>query len=272
MNNTFDWNRFCKVVNKDFRNIWPLFGTTLLIITVLPVALWLLFLVLDTDHSTSFDPNIRLLIVTSLPILAALMTPSRMYRTMNRRNEGIYFAMLPASKLEKFLSILIYSLIVCPLLVLLGGMVIDTLLWVLPFGCYDEGLFSADLSGMYSAIVESEFPNSALALLAVSSVVSNIASVMVFLFTATIFKRHKVLQTILWLCLIGFVLSIIGMPVMIGVFSSDNFSDWVHQLVDRGIDEVALANWISAISLVVNTVLALLFGWLSWRRLKKMPY
>ena len=37
-----DWNRFCKVVAKDFRNMWPMFGTTMIILAALPFAAWLI--------------------------------------------------------------------------------------------------------------------------------------------------------------------------------------------------------------------------------------
>ena len=36
MNNKFDWNRFCKVVKKDFCNLWPMFGTTMIVLASLP--------------------------------------------------------------------------------------------------------------------------------------------------------------------------------------------------------------------------------------------
>ena len=47
MNNKFDWNRFCKVVKKDFCNLWPTFGTTMIVLASLPFAVWLLALVID---------------------------------------------------------------------------------------------------------------------------------------------------------------------------------------------------------------------------------
>ena len=40
-----DWNRFCKVVAKDFRNMWPMFGTTMIILAALPFAVWLMMYV-----------------------------------------------------------------------------------------------------------------------------------------------------------------------------------------------------------------------------------
>ena len=270
-NNTFDWNRFCKVVYKDFRNLWPAFGTTMLIITLLPLALWLLVLVTDPHRTVNFEPSIRLSIVVILPALASIMTPSRLYRTVNLRGEGIHFAMLPASKLEKFLSILLYTLIVCPLLVLVAGVVLDMLLYLLPFGSYRESIFSCEFAGWFDYVI-GDLTGGAITMLLIASVFSHIATALLFLFTATIFRRHKVLQTFLWLWLISFVLSLVLMPLAIHFVSSGDIQHWVEYIVDNNIDETAFTTWYSAIIMVVSIVLAVLFGWLSWNRIKKMPY
>ena len=111
MNNKFDWNRFCKVVNKDFRNMWPMFGTTMIILAALPFAVWLIMAMFG-GSGVDLDADIRLIFIEVVAYIAAMMAPSRMYRTWNLRNEGIYYAMLPASKLEKFCSALLFSLVV----------------------------------------------------------------------------------------------------------------------------------------------------------------
>ena len=211
MNNTFDWNRFCKVVNKDFRNMWPMFGITMLILAALPFAVWLFMFVLNRDSALS--PDIRLLFIESVAYIAALMAPSRMYRTWNIRNEGIYYAMLPASKLEKFCSALLFSLIVCPLAVYLGGMALDVFLTALPFGPWRDWLWQGEM-GFPFTINMKLFEDMALSnegsdLLGyygpwwiISCWTGYISTVLMFFFTATLFKRHKVLQTILWLYVI----------------------------------------------------------------------
>ena len=140
MNNTFDWNRFCKVVHKDLRNLWPSFGTTMLILVALPFALWLLMWVLG-GSDIAMPADVRLMIIEYLAMFAALMAPSRLYRTWNLRGEGIYFAMLPASKLEKFVSALIYCLVVCPLAVYLGGLALDMVLTALPVGSWQSWIW-----------------------------------------------------------------------------------------------------------------------------------
>lgn len=281
MNNTFDWNRFCKVVAKDFRNMWPMFGTTMIILAALPFAVWLFMLVL-AGSNVSMPPDIRLIMIECVAYIAAIMAPSRMYRTWNLRNEGIYYAMLPASKLEKFCSALLFSLVVCPLAVYLGSMVLDAFLTALPFGHWHEWLwqgemgfpFTFDMSKL-SEVAASEEGAEAFMYFGwmwhVGCWTGYISTVLMFLFTATLFKRHKVLQTILWLYVIEFVLSIILMPVMIAMFGSSDFMDWFMQLPER-MDAETMVNWLFGLTLGFNVLLTALFGWLSWRRLNRMAY
>ena len=280
MNNKFDWNRFCKVVNKDFRNMWPMFGTTMLILAALPFAVWLFMAVVD--RSASMPADFRLMMIEGVAYIAALMAPSRMYRTWNLRNEGIYYAMLPASKLEKFASALLYSLIICPLAVYLGGMVLDVFLTALPFGPWRDWLWQGEMGFPFTFNL-STFQNLAVddygaqmlgyygPLWVVSCWIGYISSVMMFLFTSTLFKRHKVLQTILWLYVIEFVISIILIPVFMAIFTNTDLMEWLYDAF-YGADPTVTFNWLFWGTIVINALLAALFGWLSWRRLKRMPY
>ena len=280
MNNTFDWQRFCLVVKKDFRNLWPLFGITMLILAVLPFAVWLFMLVANID--AAMPPDIRLIMIETVAMIAAFMAPSRLYRTWNLRNEGIYYAMLPASKLEKFCSALLFSLIICPLAVFLGSMALDLFLTLLPFGPWREWLWQG-MMGFPFTMNLSFFENLAVAnegaemfryygpLWIVACWTSYICSVLMFVFTSTIFKKHKVLQTFLWLYVIEFVLSVILIPVFFAIFSNTDLLEWLYDTF-VGNDPQRLFNWFFWGTIVLNIILTALFGWLSWRRLKKMPY
>lgn len=283
MNNKFDWNRFCKVVNKDFRNMWPMFGTTMIILAALPFAVWLFMAVIGVD--VPLDPAFRLMMIQGVAYIAAMMAPSRMYRTWNIRNEGIYYAMLPASKLEKFISALLFSLIVCPLGVYLGSMVLDCFLTALPFGPWEDWLwqskvgfpFTLDMGSILGEMAASDYGSETFrvmyfgSLYNISCWLGYIGTVMMFLFTATLFKRHKVLQTILWLYVINFVLSIVLIPVFMFLFGSTDFMEWMYELPERMSTE-QMVGWVFGISIAFDVLLIVLFGWLSWRRLKKMPY
>ena len=100
---------------------------------------------------------------------------------------------------------------------------------------------------------------------------SYIDSVLMFVFTSTLFKRHKVLQTILWLYVIEFAFSIVLIPVFVALFSNTDLMEGLYDYISSR-DPQTLFNWLFVGTNVLNVLLTALFGWLSWRRLKKMPY
>ena len=284
MNNTFDWTRFCKVVRKDFSNIWQNAGTSLLIITLLPILAWLLWWALSgIEEMPAIVPEVRWCFITGSVFLAAMVSPSRMYRTANLQKEGIYFAMLPASKLEKYLSMLLFTIVVCPLLCFLGGMVLDYFLTLLPFGPYNKWLWQTDyladaLDG-YRGLVSGAFPNvneNTLMLVQVFTpwkvvlyaLLCHLSNVALFLFTNTIFKKHKVLQTLLWTWLISFVLNIVLTPIMGAMMIDGN---WIEEFFETAnpVRSFNIAYWAAVVwSVVLTTVF---FWWASYR-LKNMKY
>ena len=285
MNNTFEWSRFGNVVRKDFRNIWQNAGTTLLIITLLPIAAWMLWWALSgIDEMPSIAPEVRWAFIAGVVMLAAMVTPSRMYRTCNLQREGIYFAMLPASKLEKYLSMLLFSIVVCPLLCFCGSLVLDYFLTLLPFGPYRRWLWQTDylatvLDG-YRALVANQYPGESSQNVAILTetftpgkvvlygVLSYLGTVALYLFTTTIFKKHKVLQTILWTWLICFVLNVLVTSIMGGMMLHGN---WIYKFFSTAdpAKSMNIVYWTTtAWSLVVTTVL---FWWASYR-LKNMKY
>lgn len=284
MNNTFEWSRFCKVVRKDFSNIWQNAGTSLLIITLLPILAWLLWWALSgIEDIPAIVPEVRWCFIAGSVMLAAIVSPSRMYRTSNLQKEGIYYAMLPASKLEKYVSMLLFTIVVCPLLCFLGGMVLDYFLTLLPFGPYDKWLWQtdylADTLDDYRALVAGTFPNvndNTMMLVQVIkpgrvvlyAVLCHLSYVSLFLFTNTIFKKHKVLQTLLWTWLISFVLNIILTPIMGTMMMSGN---WLEEFLETAdpVRSMNIAYWAAtAWSIVLTTVF---FWWASYR-LKHMKY
>ena len=284
MNNTFEWSRFCKVVRKDFSNIWQNAGTSLLIITLLPILAWLLWWALSgIEEMPAIVPEVRWCFIAGSVMLAAIVSPSRMYRTCDLQKEGIYFAMLPASKLEKYLSMLLFTIVVCPLLCFLGGMVLDYFLTLLPFGPYNKWLWQtdylADALDAYRGFVSGAFPNvdeNTMMLVQVFTpwkvvlyaLLCHLSYVALFLFTNTIFKKHKVLQTLLWTWLISFVLNIILTPVMGAMMLSGN---WLQKFLETAdpVRSLNIAYWAAtAWSIVLTTVF---FWWASYR-LKHMKY
>lgn len=247
--------------------MWPLFGRTMLILALLPMTIWLITLVLPGDVPVL--PNFRLWMVKLVAMLAACMAASRMYRTWNLQGEGIYFAMLPASKLEKYLSAIFYSVVVCPLLVFFGSVLVDSFLALLPFGGYHDWIWQRDISVFNT---EMNF-NPGFhygpwgSLYSVCYLLSFVANALLFMWTSTIFKRHKVLRTFLWIYLIEFVLILIFIPLM----NSSLIGHWMTSLVS-GLGAEGLLNLFFYGMMAFNIVEIVLFGWLAWRRLDRMGY
>lgn len=284
MNKNFEWTRFCKVVRKDFNNIWQNAGTSLLIITLLPLAAWLLVWAFSgIDDVPAIAPEVRWCFIYGVVVLASMVSPSRMYRTCNLPKEGIYFAMLPASKLEKYLSMLLYTIIVCPLLCLFGSIVLDYFLALLPFGPYSKWLWQtdhlADMLDSYHQLTAGVFPNVTEDTLIVAQtftpgkmllyvVIGYLNTVSLYLFTTTIFKKHKVLQTLLWTYLITFVVELIFLPIMTAMILNGNLIDEMMSTADP----IRSMNIAYSVVVAWSLVLTTLFFWWASYRLKHMKY
>ena len=270
MNNSFDWNRFGKLLRRDFRAIWPNFGLTMLIITILPLAAWLFMLSVDVDEAIA--PEFRWFMILGCVSLSACMAPSRLYKTSNLPNRGIHFAMLPASKREKFWSMLFYSVLVCPAMVFVGGVLFDFLLSALPFGPYKQWLFESgawlDGESLWDVLMKSEyisFPVRSLGLILLMMASSYLLGASTFFFSATLFRKHKVLLTFIALWLISFVCSLFVMPV-VTLLTANN-----PEILTRITEILAMqGTWYGYVVLYVLGSLLLL--WWSGRRLRNMKY
>ena len=130
MNNTFDFKRFGQVVAFDWKRFIRNFGITLIVWISLPVLFWLTTLIFDYELLVEE----REMIMFSIVAITLMSAPSRIYGKANLPREGVDFAMMPATSLEKFFSMFIYCSIVTPALTLLGSWIVDCLLTLLPFG------------------------------------------------------------------------------------------------------------------------------------------
>ena len=95
MNNTFNFNRFNKVLAYDWKRFLRNFGITLLVWISIPVMFWVTSLVFDFE----IESFVRIPIIFSLIAITVMSAPSRIYGKVNLPREGVDFAMLPASRL-----------------------------------------------------------------------------------------------------------------------------------------------------------------------------
>ena len=265
MSNTFDFNRFKKVLARDFHATYSRFGLAILIIVLLSIVAWIWgwvsiskFADIDLADESGFYMimcNYRRARYFILGVFVAVaIAPGIIYKSCNMKGRGNYFALLPASVKEKYLSMFLYCSIVVPVVVIFGGLLLDTLLTLLPFGpykvyfwqcykCYNNWFSDDEL--IWAIWIP-------IALLLLTSAV--------FMFTNTIFKRAKFIKTMLWLMLVGFVLMIVLL------LTENCLYKWLSNFI---FDENTI---IIVIFVVFPLILAAVLQFFTYRRLKKMQY
>ena len=217
MNNTFSFERFGMVIRKDWRMFLQNYGITLLVFCCIPTIPWLTALVFGGQC----DQAVRFLMLGWVWVLAVMMAASKIYGDANLPRKGVAYAMLPATNLEKFFSMMFYCAIVVPIVVALGMWCVDTLLAIIPIKAFDGVLsipFDEDIN--WGACIAFA--------IAFSWMISAL-----FMLGNMIFKRRKTAKTFAWLLLIvfGIVTTLKFVGAWDGIFEffdelSVSFSVW----------------------------------------------
>ena len=259
MNNTFNFNRFCKVVSLDVKRYINQFGLTFLILCALPIVLWLLTLVFGFTM-----PRIARFGVAYIAVfLSAILVPSKAFGHINLQREGVSFAMLPASSLEKFLSIAILC-ILTPILVMACSYVVDSLLVLLPFGGFDEFVSGGTIKSVSSYMFLEVYGDGADSKAFVMDVLGDLVSheeiryfssmmfyIALFLFGNSLFKTHKTAKTLVILIVFSYAVSMIVRIVAgLGYIPAE----WVTQ----GIDYNVLLDKVRTVKLLSGIIYALI--------------
>lgn len=263
----FDLNRFKKVVVRDFHNTYSQYGMSILIIMLIPAFVWILGLAVQDDVVEVFN---RRNFIKLAVYLTAAISSMKIYNSCNLVGKGNYFAMLPASLCEKFTSMVLYCFVVCPLVVFVGSVAVDTILTLLPFGPYKEYLWQVpdwwrDIS-TFGGFTTS-FGGYVLLVIKIFALAS------LFMLANTIFKKNKFIKTILWLMVIAFALILIIAPIMNHINWGENWDgiiklgEWLNIKSEEQL--ISIFYWLQ---FVFYTLLTFLFSFITYRRLKKMQY
>lgn len=237
MNNSFGIHRFGQLVLHDVRRCSPKYGTVgpLMISAVTFTPFMTLFQNMATQemHGAGY----RLLLMLTMSAFMASTIPMQLYPNVGKKKFGIYFAMLPASKWEKYLSIVLLSLVLVPLTLLVGNVAIDTLLTAVHAPFYNRYLWQADALQLVTPA------------LVCNCVMAFIGSTLGMVYVNAVQNKawRNIMCTVLWIWLIG------GM-----------FSMLILELAD-----VAQLGWYL---FAVQALLAIVMGFLGWNKMNKMRY
>ena len=264
MNKTFDIKRFGNVLRHDALSYLQNFGWTLVVLLAIPILIWSIHYINmdDTEAVVNYERYGFLLV---LAIIAMILAPSRLYKNANDSRKGIQFAMLPASNLEKFLSMSIYCLVVTPILYLVGAVAIDSILALIP-GKNPYGWFV--IGEIFDINIVKVELNDDIFLMSLPfyQVFLLLSYVSIFMFTNMIFKRRKVSKTIGILALIGIIFMVIFIKVMLyyeNIYEYDMIPDDTQEILVK----CAYYGYY-----VFNIILTVAMLYLTYYKIRKQKY
>jgi len=251
MNNSFDFKRFGQVVAYDWKRYLRNFGITLIVWISVPIMFWVSSLVFGFE----LPVEVRESIIFGVVALTLMSAPSRVYGKANLPREGVGFAMLPATGLEKFFSMFLHCSMITPVAALLGCWLVDSLLTPLPFGGFKGFAMMEDFLRNIS------FGDLVMLIVALATAAWSVSSI--FMYGNMVFKRRKTAKTFAWFLLIVFVLSMI-----LQLFQFWNtFGMWVTETSYQL--NLRFLPWLYS---GVQMVVAIVFYVLTYRKIKSQKY
>ena len=278
MNNTFSFNRFKNLFLKDGKMYVRNFGTSLIVFCCLNAIFWIFNLLFRSETM----PPVRFGMLCTWTALAMMMVPSKVYGNANLSREGVGFAMMPASSLEKFVSMFVYCAIVTPIVVFFGGYLIDAFLSVFPFGGFEKPIRLYSLNeiirmandtegvvnvGDFELSLEQVFP---IGVMRTSLYVGIIQWAAIFMLGNMLFKKHKAGKTFACYLGIGYLLSMIFGQVFL---TNGRLERWITKIGYMPIEQKLQLyhNWMVG-GMIFGIIITAVLLYFTYRKIKTQKY
>lgn len=279
MNDRFNFGRFGRLYLHDLTQIWKNNGMLILIFALIPAIFYLLYITfgtlfsgdLDLVFTDAFDLSgppfaVRLGIALFTAGIFVIIFPSRSYGHITDKSRGSAYLMLPASRGEKYTSMMLNCLFVIPVVFLLCYTAVDALVCLMDKSCgisLVQGLFS-DQSSWNKEDEVIVCCNGLWIFL-----VSLLCTGSTFTLGAVLFKKWKVLGMIFWLWVLEmFLATAIGL--FINLYDVEDLLDRLREFIAPELPRIDI--WINTI---INAWIALwlaICGTWTWFKIKKFQH
>lgn len=269
MNEVFDIKRLGKLMQYEVINYIPHYFKSLLIFASVIAAVWILSLTIEEP----IMPGGRDELVKVLFVLAITLSPFIVYKDMNNRKKGYIYAMIPASTLEKLLSMIVLCVVIVPLLAYAVLTATDLLLWLLSkvgIGTFLHMEFYNPFTSI--KIVDDEYllPHIYPVFDSIIYFVNLVAYTIMF---NTIFRKNKVLKTILFNISMTFAFVILT-AVIVNITTPEfwenllsSFVEWLDEKTD-----VELFGYVMTTVRCLTVLMSMAFLSITYFRIKKVNY
>lgn len=214
MNNIFDIKRFGNYFLYDLRRGWNNYGISLLLLGIIPALIFLVFQfvsLISGDGIGETPDEMKFLGIFLACIVVFFGAGAKLYGFVTEKRAGSDFLMLPASTLEKWLSMAVIVCIVLPVILFALLFATDGLMGLVFPTAYGDRVFSLGLGREFHEMLASEgitFNFPAIIFL------SWCENILVFTLGAICFKKAKVAKTLLCLMLFGMACSALMVAVL----------------------------------------------------------
>ena len=271
MNKIFSLKRFGRYFTFDLKNAVNNFGLSLLIMCCLPVMLLigrvLLSIIFGGGESIPSLPE-RISLFSIALLIMMITSPVKLYGGLTDKKYGSSWLLIPASRVEKFISMLLICLIVVPVAYLIVYLGVDGILSLL-IKDYSPAIIGSDAMKTFMSFhIPEDIPFEMVGGSSLYFLGSMAATILVFLLGGLCFKKGKVGKTILALFIIMMVVGII--TFIIFVKSPEHF----ESLMERAdsMDPERIASSISTWSWILNILFFGGLGTAIYFRLKTLKH
>ncbi|MBQ3767023.1 MAG: hypothetical protein II874_09855 [Bacteroidales bacterium] len=272
MNEIFNFNRFWTYFKYDLKQMWRNHSKAAIMIggaSAIFYVIWVLASLVFTQHWSSPVIYARVgVFILAFAILELYMV--RSYGYLTEKKAGSNWLMVPASKAEKFVSMLLMVCIVIPLLFFVVYFVIDGFLSLVD-PTYGQALFTG-FTAAYGKMIDAlanvgaespiAFTPSSMVFPAIVGVFCNF---LYFLLCGICFKKNK---------LVGAIAILFGLSLVLSLLTGLIVPHFAANL-NYDMDEMQIAALITRIanaSVILTCLFTVGLGWGVWRRIKTIQH
>ena len=217
MSNTFNFKRFWKYLRYDLVSSVQDSGTLLISIAAMPVWFFIVFQLFCLVFTREFRDISSAAIVFAYLIsftITIIFFPVQHYGKLTDKKSGTDWILIPASRFEKFLSMLLVCCVAAPIVWLAVIAACDGLLSLL-FGTYDTFVLPTIFQSISDAVAEVHSENVDFAVKGpVFLYLSWCENILAFTLGSIFFRKNMIVYTLLTMMAIGIVCTLVSVGVL----------------------------------------------------------
>ena len=272
MNEIFNFKRFWTYFKYDLKQMWRNHSKAAILIGGASAIIYVIWVLISLVFAQRWiaPPLAARAVVFAIAYTILIIYTTRTYGHLTEKKAGSSWLMIPASKAEKFVSMLIVTLIVIPILFIVVYFAIDGFLSLVD-PTFGQALISG-ISGLYTSVwnmiinlgTESPITFTPSGMI-FPTIISFCCNFLYFLLCGICFKKNKIVGAfaiLFGLSLVSSLLMGLLVPQYVMNFQANANEEQVVQWA---------VNWMNG-SVVFSCLLTVGLAWGVWRRIKTIQH